>query len=75
VSVPANIAEGAGRGTPGEMARFYQIARGSLMELDTLATLAIELGFLDSEAGAQVRMRIDSINILISGMIRYQKSR
>lgn len=42
------------------------------MELDTLAIPAIELGFLDCEAGARVRMQIDSINILVSGMIRYQ---
>src|SRR5689334_886802 len=46
VSVPSNIAEGAGRGRPAEYANHLRIARGSLMELDTQLWLARDLGFL-----------------------------
>jgi four helix bundle protein len=45
VSVPTNIAEGVGRGTHREVARFSQIALGSLYELDTLFEVADQLGF------------------------------
>lgn len=35
VSIPCNLAEGRGRGTGAEMARFAHIALGSLYELDS----------------------------------------
>ena len=44
VSIPANLAEGAGRGGDEEFGRFVRIAIGSLNELDTLLQIASELG-------------------------------
>src|SRR6266567_7086505 len=40
ISIPANLAEGKGRGTSAEVARFSQIALGSVYELDTLLQIA-----------------------------------
>ncbi len=45
VSIPSNIAEGAGRNTPKEFCQFLRIATGSCYELETQLLLLVELNF------------------------------
>ena len=73
VSVPSNLAEGIGRGTPAEMARFSRIALGSLYELDTLFEVARELGIQDQPSLAGLRKRLSDLTRGVAGFIRYQK--
>ncbi|MCC6615541.1 MAG: four helix bundle protein [Anaerolineae bacterium] len=47
-SIPANIAEGCGRTSDGDLARFLQIAGGSASELEYHLLLAKELEMLDA---------------------------
>ena len=49
VSVPTNIAEGCGRGTDADFARFLQIAMGSACEADYLLLLSRDLKYLAQE--------------------------
>ncbi len=49
LSVHLNIAEGCSRNSFQERKRFYEIARGSLIEVDTALDIACELGYVTKE--------------------------
>src|SRR5204863_714967 len=63
LSVPLNIAEGAGRVSPRERARHYAIARGSAVEcLACLDLLELELGAPSTADARTVLLRV--LNVL-----------
>ena len=49
ISIPSNIAEGAGRGSRRDFARFLRIAYGSACELETQLILAESFGFISGD--------------------------
>ena len=49
VSIPSNIAEGAGRNSNKEFKHFLSIANGSSYELHTQLTLTVELELISTE--------------------------
>jgi four helix bundle protein len=54
VSVMSNVAEGCGRNGDRELARFLNIALGSLTELESLTLLSKSLGVCDQAAGSEM---------------------
>ncbi len=67
-SVPANIAEGCGRGG-GDLARFCQIAAGSASELQYHFLLAHDLGYLDSASYADLEQKVSEVERMLAGFI------
>lgn len=49
ISIPSNIAEGAGRNSNKEFKHFLSIANGSAYELQTQLTLTVELNLISKE--------------------------
>ena len=47
VSIPLNIAEGAGKHTPKDQARFYDIARGSALECGACLDVIVAMKLCD----------------------------
>jgi four helix bundle protein len=70
VSVPSNIAEGQARNTTGEFVLFISHAEGSLAELDTQLTLAVELNFLSLEKAGSCLDSITELRRMLNGLRR-----
>lgn len=68
VSISANIAEGAGRGTDPEFVRFLDIATGSLMETVSHWSLASRLQFISESDFREVYEQCERIGKMISSL-------
>ncbi|HUX14902.1 MAG TPA: four helix bundle protein [Phycisphaerae bacterium] len=70
VSVPANVAEGFGRGGRADFRRFVLMARGSLFELQTHGELARRLGWLKGKTLTLLRQDSQELDAILRGLIR-----
>jgi four helix bundle protein len=73
VSVPSNIAEGAGRITKGEFIQSIGHARGSLLEIETQLIVAQRLGYPDSKETDALLAVTNEVGKLSNGLIRSPK--
>ena len=54
VSIPSNIAEGAGRNSTKDFVNFLSIATGSIFELHTQITICEQVGLIDTSTAKQL---------------------
>jgi four helix bundle protein len=69
-SIPSNIAEGCGRGTDADFARFLQIAMGSASELEYELLLARDLGFFQYPDHAEIERQTQSVKQMLAALLR-----
>ncbi len=69
-SVGANIAEGCGRRSDGEMRRFLQIARGSANEVEHRLLLARDLQFLSADDFKDLEAMVLEIQRMLAAFVQ-----
>jgi len=72
-SVPANIAEGCGRGTNADLARFLQIALSSASELQYHLLLAQDLSLLNPRDHERLSGEVTEIKRMLTSFIKNLK--
>ena len=68
-SIPANIAEGFGRGGNVELARFLQIGMGSAYEVEYHALLAKDLGLISEEVHDRLEAQIVEVKRMLAALL------
>jgi four helix bundle protein len=74
VSIPANIAEGCGRKSDAEFARFLQIAMGSASELEYHLLLARDLQFLKNSDYKKLDQGTVEVKQMLATLIKKLKT-
>ena len=74
VSIASNIAEGQGRLTRGEFGHFPGQARGSLFELETQLSIAVELHYLRDDEFKKLKEQSSEVRKVLNGLIESIRS-
>ena len=68
ISVLSNIAEGSGRTSMKDQAHFFEMAYGSLMEVDCQMDIAHDLRYITDLELAEVEKQVGAVASILSGL-------
>jgi four helix bundle protein len=69
LSVKLNLAEGSSRKSEIERKRYYEISRGSIVEIDAVLETAVDVGFLKKEELNGVGEKLNKCFAMLSKML------
>lgn len=72
VSIASNIAEGSGRHSPKDKARFTEIAYSSALELLNQAIVSNDLEYMKEQSLIEIRQAISEITAMLDGLYKSQ---
>jgi len=64
--IPTNIAEGCGRGSDRELARFMTIAAGSASEVEYQLLLARDLNYIQDEIHRELNQEVNEVKRILN---------
>ena len=70
ISTPTNIAEGCGKNTQPDFARYLQHAFGSMQEVQYLSFLSFELNYMDRKDYVALDKNIGEVKAMLVGLIQ-----
>jgi len=70
VSIPANISEGDEFGSNKQSVRHFNIAKGSVAELQTLLIISHEINYIDLETRNSLENECNMISIMLNKLIK-----
>lgn len=70
MSVPTNIAEGCGKFTQNDFAKYLQDAQGSIQEVEYLSMLAYDLGYLKKDIYSKLESQAGEVKAMLISLIK-----
>ena len=70
MSIPTNIAEGCGRNTDADFARFLQMAMGSASETEYQLILARDLEFISNENYERLHNDVEEVKRMLASLLK-----
>jgi four helix bundle protein len=70
ISIPSNVAEGAGRGSDPDFRRFLFHSLGSCNELEYDLLLARDLTFLPAATHADLARQVEEVRRMLNGLVQ-----